>query len=118
MSYIQNVELNYGVQGTSYNIDNQGRVQIEEIEGQNYMLDAQGKVVKLWFGLPSGAWGVGASTPIGGSPSPARLAKTVHLGYYDTVEQQAYTAEFELPQERIYELLQLKTMDTGIDPPR
>ena len=117
MSYIQNVELNYGVQGTSYNIDNyKGVVRIEEIEGQNYMLDAQGKVVKLWFGLPSGGWGIGASTPIGGSPSPARLAKTVHLGYYDTVEQQAYTAEFDLPQERIYELLQLKTVDYGATP--
>ena len=110
MKHIQTVEINYGVIGSNYNIDNKGHVDVEDIEGQNYMLDAEGKEVKRWFGTGGGSWGKG-NIPIGGSKSPARLPKTVHLGYYDTVEQQAYTAEFELPQERIYELMQLKTME-------
>ena len=109
MKHIQAVEINYGVIGSNYNIDNKGHVDVEDIEGQNYMLDAEGKEVKRWFGTGGGSWGKG-NIPIGGSKSPARLPKTVHLGYYDTVEQQAYTAEFELPQERIYELMQLKTI--------
>ena len=110
MKYIQNVEMNYGVETSNYNPDQQGYTRIQDIEGQNYMLDAEGKEVKRWFGVGGGSWGKGI-VPIGGNKSPAKLPKTVHLGYYDPVERQAYTAEFELPQERMYELMQLKTME-------
>jgi Protein of unknown function (DUF2931) len=96
-------------------IDPRAYIPIKTLSTDNWLKDADGNLVALFYTGFGAAWGSGA-TPMGGpSDKGARLPKTLRLTYYDYLEDRFYQLDAELPQQRIYELFKQKTVSNDLD---
>lgn len=91
-------------------IDPRAYIPVKTLATGNWLKDAQGNVVALFYSPFGAAWGNGASPMGGPSDNGARLPKTLQLMYYDFLEDRFYQLNAELPQQRMYELFQQKTV--------
>lgn len=98
----------WGLSTCQYSLD-EGNIQLVTLEDGNWMKDAQGEKVISWSGS-SGEWGKGSS-PFGTRPRLAHLPKTMRLSYYDYQENRFYQLDAELPQRKLYELFNQRTID-------
>ena len=75
-------------------------------EADNYFKDAQGNLLRRWYGYGRGG------TPMGGSEDEGRLPKYFGVKYYEVVENKFYKlTDAVLPQQRIYDLFREKTVE-------
>ena len=98
--------MKWTVSFCSYGIDIARRDQtaLETLTGNNWLKDADGKTVAVFYTGFGAAWGAG-SFGMGGTPKDgARLPKTLRLSYYDYLEDRFYRLEAELPLQRLFEL--------------
>ena len=80
-------------------------------ETDNYFKDAQGNLLRRWYGY-GGQTISGGGTPMGGSEDEGRLPKYFGVKYYEVVENKFYKmTDAVLPQQRIYDLFQQKTVE-------
>ncbi len=108
MSTIQTETFTWSTNVSNYNVD-MGDVDIHTLLPENWFKDAQGKVVREFYGS-GGMWGVGGPG-IGGEERTTTLPKTLHMSYYDYIEDQFYVLDAELDQRRIYELFKQKSLN-------
>lgn len=77
---------------------------VTTLTGNNWLKDADGNTVALFYTGFGAAWGAG-SRGMGGTPDQgARLPKTLRLSYYDYLEDRFYQLDAELPIKRLFEL--------------
>lgn len=105
-------QFTWSIYTSHYYLD-KGNTQMVTLEQENWMKDAEGKVVANWFGAGA-AWGLGGQ-PMGGNARLARLPKTMRITYYDYQEDRFYQLDAELPLAQIYELFMRKTVSIGLD---
>ena len=105
MSVYESETFNWGVQvGLSSMIITKGE------EADNYLKDAQGQLLRRWFGYSNDLWGGG--TPMGGVEEDNRLPKYLGVKYYEVVENKFYKlTDAVLPQQRIYDLFRQKKVE-------
>lgn len=98
----------------SYGIDINPRANglVETLADDNWLRDAQGNTVALFFTGFGAAWGSGAS-PMGGPPfdENTRLPLSLRLSYYDYVEDRFYQLNVTLPLKKIHALFVQQTMN-------
>jgi len=104
-------EFIWGLRTSHYYLDS-GSTYLENIERQNWMKDAQGKVVAQWFGAGN-VWGKGGG-PMGGDERRARLPKTLRTTYYDYQEDRFYQLDAELPLQKLYALFKETVVSAGM----
>lgn len=98
--------MKWDVTFCSYGIDIAPRDQstLETLTGNNWMKDADGKLVAQFYNGFGAAWGAG-NIGMGGPPREGgKLPKTLRLSYYDYLEDRFYRLDTELPLRRLFEL--------------
>jgi hypothetical protein len=98
--------MKWTVSFCSYGIDIAPREQttVKTLTGNNWLKDADGKTVALFYTGFGAAWGRGSSGMGGPDRDGARLPKTLRLSYYDTLEDRFYQLDAELPLRRLFDL--------------
>jgi Protein of unknown function (DUF2931) len=108
MSTIQTEIFKWTTSISNYNVD-LGNIDIETLIPENWFKDVSGKIVRQFYGT-GGMWGVG-SPGIGGEERTTALPKTLHMSYYDYIEDRFYVLDAELDQRKIYEHFKLKSLN-------
>lgn len=103
----ETAEMKWRITFCRYGIDIAPRESgnVETLTGNNWLKDADGNTVALFYTGFGAAWGAGG-TSMGGPPDKgARLPKSLRLSYYDTLEDRFYQLDAELPLRRLFELM-------------
>lgn len=102
----ETAEMKWRITFCSYGIDIAPREQttVKTLTGNNWMKDADGKTVALFYTGFGAAWGAGGTSMGGPDRDGARLPKTLRLSYYDSLEDRFYQLDAELPLRRLFEL--------------
>ncbi|MFY8042042.1 MAG: DUF2931 family protein, partial [Rhodoferax sp.] len=77
---------------------------VKTLTGNNWLQDADGRMVAQFYTGFGAAWGSGGTSMGGPSDKGARLPKTLRLSYYDQLEDRFYQLNAELPLRRLFEL--------------